>query len=389
MQMALSIAVSITEVPARRANQVLKIVCNLRFQFAVSSRKLRVLYKRSAGSAMRGCIILFLALILMSGAQADEIPGTRFKHGEWSGAGFFSAASGRFTHCAIYASFRTGDVLHLSVNNDASMTVGVENPKFQFKQGSSFPVVLSVDGRKDFVARATAGADDFLVITFDRLEEVFTALKRGNRLRMDADSITGVYSLRGSGRALDQALECASNHLKYRSAPVNAVTQYDRSLLYQIAMEMIAESGLRDFEILTEKQIDELGIENAVIWQSVPPNLIGTVFLVPTLEGQALRDNDSADIEQLTRQCEGDVISGVRAVETAEQPTREIRVICSLEEQSRETISSKMMLEGVILYTTLIFIDHAGNQAMKKRDRQDLSEGIRLRAASYMKENSP
>lgn len=338
---------------------------------------------------MRGCIVLFIALLFSFDMQAgEEILGSRFNHGVWYGAGYSSSQSGNFMHCAISALFKSGDELYMSVNADGTISIGVSNPKFEFETGSTFPVTLSVDRRTNFHGRAITHADGLMVINLDQFPEVFTALKRGMMLRMDSDLVKGAYSLRGTSRALDATLECAMKHKAYRNAAVGAATRYDRSMLYQIAMEMIAEVGIRDFEILSESEIEEIGVENAVIWQSDPPNLIGSVFLVSTQEGQTIRDNDSLDIEELTRQCEGDVISGVRALESAERPMREIRVICSLEGQSRETISSKMMLDGAILYTTLIFIDHEPERAMNDRDRQDLSEGIRLRAASFVKENN-
>lgn len=333
---------------------------------------------------MRICTLVFVALVWAFGAFADEIPGSQFSHGAWQGAGFASATSGRFTHCAIEAEYITGDTLYLSVNFDATITVGVANYAFQFKEGETFPLVLTVDRRKNFVGRAIAKDVDLFVIHLDEFEELFTALKRGNRLYITGDTVQGEYSLRGTSKALDKTLNCASKNRQHAGRPSSVASQYDRSLLYQIATGMIAETGVTDFVFLSEKEVDGLGAENAVVWKSASAGIIGSVFLSSTTEGQTLRDNDSIDIEELTRQCSGDVISGTRAIENAEIPTRELRVICAEKDVSVETIASKTMLEGVILYTTLVFVDKGGQEAMEGRNRREISDDIRLRAASFI-----
>ncbi|MDA4844149.1 hypothetical protein [Hoeflea poritis] len=333
---------------------------------------------------MRICVLLIVAFLWTFGAFADEIPGTQFSHGAWRGAGYVSASSGRFTHCAIAAEYVTGDTLFMSVNSDATISIAVANSAFQFKEGETFPLTLTVDRRKSFAGRAVAEDTDMFVIHLGDFEELFTALKRGNRLYVTGDTVQGRYSLRGTSRALDKTLNCASENLQHASKPPSVASQYDRSLLYQIATGMIAETGVTDFVFLSEKEVDGLGAENAVVWKSSSAGLIGSVFLSSTVEGQALRDNDSIDIEELTRQCSGDVISGTRAIESAELPTRELRVICAEKDVSIETIASKTMLDGVILYTTLAFIDTERREAMEGQNRREISDDIRLRAASFI-----
>ncbi|WP_136659006.1 hypothetical protein [Nitratireductor sp. XY-223] len=334
---------------------------------------------------MRNWLFSVLVMLWAVCAQADVIPGTQYDHGVWIGAAYTSATTGKFDHCAVSAKFRSGDRLYLSLNFDSTLTVGITNSSFRFTAGESFPIVLSVDNRKLFGGRAMARSETFLIVTFEEIEALIPALKRGSQMRLESDPVKGIYSLRGSSRALDATLKCAIDNSDYAEKPADTAPLFDKSLLYQIATGMIAEVGATDFVYLTDKEVEELGFVGAVVWKSVSAGVVGVVLLTPAGEGEELHDSDSADIEELTRGCSGDVLSGIRSVKSSDLPTREIRVICTDEKIVEETIASKVLLDGAVLYTMLVFLDRVDDPALDGRDRIQLSDDIRLRAASFVR----
>ncbi|MEX3008602.1 hypothetical protein [Hoeflea sp. TYP-13] len=334
---------------------------------------------------MRTGFFAVLASLWTFAASAEEIPGSRFSSGAWDGAAFTDDRTGKFDYCSISASYRSGDSLYITIYADSTVSIGFSNPVFRFNTGESFPVALKIDGRRTLGGRAVALSKDFAVVTLTEYENVLVALQRGSRLRLKADTFRGHYSLRGTSRAVNATADCVANNLNYAGPRTSTASQYDKSLLYQIATGMISETGVTDFKYMSDAETEELGFENAVFWTAPSTGLVGGVFLMSTIEGQTLQDNDSGDIEELTRRCKGDVISGAREVKATELPTREIRVICTLDKNSEETIVSKIMIEDAILYTMLVFIDHQDRKAADGQDRRELSEDVTVRAASFLK----
>ena len=104
------------------------------------------------------------ALLLLSfGAQpasSEEIPGSQFGYGNWSGAGYTYNDTGTFSHCVVSAAYASGDTLFLSVTDGATVVIGISNPSFRFKPGFTFPGMVEIDRRARFAARITAGDGD-------------------------------------------------------------------------------------------------------------------------------------------------------------------------------------------------------------------------------------
>jgi len=338
--------------------------------------------------SMRPFLLCFFAVVFTGAAMAAEIAGSAFRWGNWRGAAYTVDATGRFSHCSISAPYVAGDHLYFSVNREASVTVAIWNPDPIFIQDQRIPVKLTVDRRAPFYGEAVAASENFAYLTLYEFERAMTAFRKGFRLQITTGNRTSHYSLAGTYRALEATRQCAIRHLDYVGSPTprtEGVANVDKSLLYQIATGMIAELGVTDFRYLTDEEMRAFSDDDAVFWTSPSVGMMGGVYIRPAGNIRNLRDTDSQELQEIGSGCDGDIISGARGLDTDDFPTREMRAICSQEEQVVETIVSKMLVDELILYTILIFNDPTEpERPLLEEDRRQMNEDVITRAASLV-----
>ena len=155
----------------------------------------------------------------------------------------------------------------------------------------------------------------------------------------------------------------------------------DRTVLFQIATEMIAATGARQFRYLDASESREIGGQDSVFWVSDQAGILGGVAIMP-FQGASLRETDSGDIGFVSADCAGDVATSARTVALDGLEAREIRGLCVGTSGSVETLLTKVRVGDAVVYTLLAFGD--GTAAATSRDRQDISKDVALRAASYI-----
>lgn len=331
-----------------------------------------------------------LALLLSCSAMADEIPGSAFKYGQWVGGAYTDTTIGQFRHCSVFASYENGDRLYFFINRDGTITVALANPGFRLVKGEKFPVLLKVDRRPPFRGQAQALGSDFAVLVIEDFDRALTAFRKGFKVMIEAGNRRGVYDLTGTYQALDLARRCAREFFAYQqtpsapAAPQTASTGVDKSMLYQIATGMIAEIGVRDFQFWTDEEVEKLNIGEGVFWNAPSVNLIGGVYVRPARENMELRETDAADLQEMTGACNGDILSGAREVKPSDHPTRELRMICSMDDLIQETIVSKVLIEDIVVYTLLLFSDLQAPTEQEEQNRRQMSEDVISRAASFI-----
>ena len=354
------------------------------------------------------------ATAFAGGLCAAEIIGSSFTSGNWEGAAYTFDDTGMFSHCAVSVEYVSGDLLVFSVNSDVTVTVGVVSDRFNFTPGEEFPVSLHVDRRKPFQAWAAAVDYDFLSFTIEDFHNAMDALTRGQSLSVSSYTELGSYDLSGSYRALEGARNCAIDQLEnlergivpktYPAAPAPGGTApsgtvpaptpapaptpdpapgllADRTVLFQIATEMIAATGARQFRYLDASESREIGGQDSVFWVSDEAGIMGGVAILP-FQGTSLRETDSGDIGFVSADCAGDVATSARTVALDGLEAREIRGLCVGTSGSVETLLTKVLVGDTVVYTLLAFGD--GAAATTSRDRQGISKDVALRAAAYI-----
>ena len=100
-------------------------------------------------------------------ANAELISGSAIRYGNWSGAAYSYDTTGTFSHCAISAVYNSGETLILTVNEDATVSVGVISPNLNMTVGQTFPVALYIDNRSPLFGTAEALDANFAALRLD------------------------------------------------------------------------------------------------------------------------------------------------------------------------------------------------------------------------------
>lgn len=350
---------------------------------------------------MKSPILAAVASLFLTGAALGaEIAGSAFNSGNWEGAAYTFDESGEFSHCAISVGYVNGDYLYLSVNSDATVTVGIESHSFRFRPDESFPVSLRIDNRRPFNGTATALEETFIVVTIQDFQGAMRALTQGRGLRVEGRTQLGNFDLTGSFRALEAARSCAIDQLDFAArggvpktlapsepaappAPDTAAAPpaTDRTMLFQIATEMISEIGVPRFRYLDASESRDIAGQESVFWVSEETGVLGGVVIL-ALDGASLRDSDPGDLSFVSADCLGDVATTTRSMTLEGLEAREIRALCVEAEGTVETILTKIRVDDLALYTILAFGEGAASDSSQAR--RQISEAVALRAASYV-----
>lgn len=339
---------------------------------------------------MRFHALLVSCLFMVSSASADEIRGSFFQSGNWTGAAY-TYDDGTFSHCAMSSPYVSGDTLYLSITEDASIVVGFESPRLYLTDGAEYSVRLSVDRRYTNLTRAVAFGTGTAFITLTDFERALDAIRFGNLLTIEGNGFLGEYALSGTAVGLNHAFDCAVNYLHYTGPNAQPTTpqvaaddseRIDRTYLFQAATLSIAELGLTDFQYFSEAEMDEAGAyEGSVYWFSESAAMMGGVF-IELADGMTLRQSDASDTELLAAQCDGDFATSARDLDGYTVPAREIRLLCLDDDQPHEVRLTKLLVGDLILYSELRFFD-PDREVANARDPHLDSEAVAQRLASF------
>ncbi len=147
-------------------------------------------------------------------AQSNKV--FAFSSGNWKGSSYYKA--GRFSHCQMSASYRNGSRLIFGLEPNKNMSVGILNSRWNLVPGNSEQVFISVDGRTVVWSTAKVIRPQHIAAFFKANSQIYTRMRRGRRLVIQAGGTTLKYSLQGTSRALLRLLNCTINGIKYNRA---------------------------------------------------------------------------------------------------------------------------------------------------------------------------
>jgi hypothetical protein len=320
-------------------------------------------------------------------ASAEQIPGSEFSYQNWQGQAWTFAGTSTFSHCAISTPYVTGDILILSVNADGTVGLGVQSSGLRLTAGETFPVTLTVDSRPPIYATATAAASDFAGLHIPNFDEAMTALKKGRLLRIDSAVGQASYDLTGTFHALDAAKECAFRNMSYNAAPPPSLapTSVDKTVLFQIATQMISDLHVTDFNYMTEQEGLAAFETDGVFWTSSSNGLVGGIASVPKGSLLTLSETDGSDVAFLSKRCGGDLATTFRSIPATDVLIREIRAVCIKSGVVTESHMTKALIGDTVVYTMLIFNGAAEQSSPISRD--ELSANVAIKSASFIIDN--
>lgn len=284
---------------------------------------------------IRTAVGAFLAAVLPCLSVAQDIPGSYFTYGNWSGGAYLDSQTGAFSHCAVSASYLSGDRLIFSMSRAGVIGVGVASPALNLQPGVSFPVSIVVDRRRPYFGTAVALDSNHASVFIEDLEAALDAFRRGFTLTVEGVSMRGQYDLTGTFHALERMTRCAIENYAYVRPPTAPSPQpptstFDQALLYQVATKAITSFGIRDFRFSTTEELTARGLgTNVVRWVAHESGVAATILAIPVAENEALRDSDGGDTEFLAGQCADEYVTSARNLADVEFDIREIRVMCA------------------------------------------------------------
>ena len=89
-------------------------------------------------------------LILSVSAVTARGPYGSVKIGNWSGGAYTNDQTGAFTGCVASAPYQSGITVIVMVSANVTWNLGFSNGNWSLKPGTSFPIVLTFDGRTPF-----------------------------------------------------------------------------------------------------------------------------------------------------------------------------------------------------------------------------------------------
>lgn len=169
---------------------------------------------------------VLLATSALSPAQADEIPGTQFTSGYWSGAAY-TDDRGAFFYCNLSVAYTNGEVLWMGLYSDDTLAVLLSHPNTRYRPGETFDSWLMLE--TGFPARGMSEAWDeaYAGMTLEGIDASIDFLSGGQWLRLLGIGIDEAYDVTGLPEALALASACHARNSGSNPFAVAAPTPVD------------------------------------------------------------------------------------------------------------------------------------------------------------------
>jgi hypothetical protein len=167
----------------------------------------------------RALIALALSVTAFAGqsAFADQIPGSQTNVANWSVGAY--AKEGKFSHCAMSATYNSGITMLYSVSGNYTWRVGWTHPSWNFSKDQSVDIVVFVDSAGPYYLKATALSKDVAVAGLPAQGAALDVMRKGYLMTVHAVGNTYKFNLDGTYAALTEIVNCAS---RYSGAVANA-----------------------------------------------------------------------------------------------------------------------------------------------------------------------
>lgn len=140
-------------------------------------------------------------------ALAEEIPGTQFESGYWTGAAH-TDDRGAFSHCAVSVSYTGGELLWMGLYANDTLAVLLSHPDIRFRPGETFDSWLMLETGLPSRGVSEAWDEAFAGMTLEGIDASISFLTQGQWLRLLGIGIDGGYDVTGIGDALELARVC-------------------------------------------------------------------------------------------------------------------------------------------------------------------------------------
>lgn len=340
-------------------------------------------------------LIGFLAyLSAATVAQCEEIIGSEFFSGAWSGAAYTYDETGKWSHCAILASYEhNGFDVIFSLDDSYDFGIGLSNPTNPVFAGhKELQIVAKIDSFDPMFATALVQSDYFAAIWFDDLEKAMFQIGKGTLLTLSSKIGTESFVLEGTFRALNETYSCAMKYEDFEKEPkvdhqsseleTWNPTAEETAAMYQISSKIISDLKFENFTFLTGED-NFISGGKGVMWEASGGQILGGVFVGRERGTLDLQQIMSEDIATLSKVCaDGDLalISSKYLVDGVS--TAQVKGVCDSLAQPFNLYLTKQDVDEVLV-ETLIF-DYAKSSAEGSYD-PDLGKNAAIISVNFLK----
>ncbi len=102
--------------------------------------------------------------------------------GNWRGGSYTDNSTGKFTHCAVTASYRSGILFSVAVGVGYWWRFGFINNAWHLTVGQSIPVDLTFDGRGPYHVYARVSQPNFVIIDMPTTSELVRLFRNATQM---------------------------------------------------------------------------------------------------------------------------------------------------------------------------------------------------------------
>jgi hypothetical protein len=158
--------------------------------------------------ALAASLLLATAL---TPAFADEVPGSQYSSGFWSGAANTDDVGG-FSHCSVSVGFSNGETLWFGLYPNDTISILLSHPNVRFQPGQQFDILMMLETGVPWEGKGEAWDEAFAGITFQEIETTTAFLTSGQWLRMLGIGIDEAYDISGITEAMALAKNCLAKN---------------------------------------------------------------------------------------------------------------------------------------------------------------------------------
>jgi hypothetical protein len=315
---------------------------------------------------MAETIVIAGALLSAASASAERLEA--FKIANWSAGAYSYAGSNRFSHCAAAARYRNGITMLFSINRAYEWSMGFANPNWTLTRGNAYDIAFRVDYTSTITARAVAVSDRQVEVHLADSATLFSRFKYGNQLRVASAGKVFSFNLTDTSAILPQLLRCVKLYVDAPQRNANSNSSADffgppakeksrdlfgpeskseperiaratdgagdaasRIEAATLAANLLAQSGIRDFHIMTPNEMGALKVHAA--WRAGA--VLGTVQVL-SATNLKLDEIPGKLIGGDAQTCKGKFFSGSLPDQQGGSPTARVFTTC---ETNGETLT--------------------------------------------------
>lgn len=162
--------------------------------------------------------LLLAAALLATPVTAEEIPGTDYTSGFWTGSAQ-TDDKGAFSHCTLSIGYTNGETLWIGLYRNDSVSVLLNSPAVRFTPGQTFDAWLMTDIGLPTKGVAEAWDEGFAGMTMTGIKPSIEFLVQGRYLRLLGIGIDDSYDVQGIAEGLALAKACVDTQMRGAAPP--------------------------------------------------------------------------------------------------------------------------------------------------------------------------